>query len=942
MNQILNLKLQMKLILSFVFVVALIGLSGGSGLVFVQRIAASVGAYSDISSPLVEEATILVARMKDMQIALLAALHDGDGAEIQSTEQELSGQWQAIEQGFERLLELSAAGDLDLDITEAVATNKEFRKQAQRLLESLRIRVGKQKEAQQQLRKFNGQREELSTLLSNFARRAETVMGKAEDSSKTSLQFGELDRESLERTLSDTFGSAYPQVRASYNLLAYLTMLQNISAAYIAETDESLLLDIEAQYGAVIQESQTWLKKLNARVTTEEARNDVKLIAEGFHDLEFSALFDGGLFSIHVESLRANERAERLERSIGQNAKQFQVVLLAVADAARNLNKSVSEDTSATVRDSLWAIGIVIVLGLVVGVAFAFFASRSIISPVRTITDRFVRMAQGQHNIKIPFQDQKDEIGELARTLSTFQGISVGAVRAQSALEVASANFMITDEEHKIIAVNTSAREMFHKVEEELRLDLPDFNADALVGSSIDLFQAGMLEQRTSSTQHRLTLGGRSFDLVLTPVLNDQGEHLGSAVEWKDMTQQLAIEQEVAGIVHAAGVGDFGQRLETEGKDGFMLELTKGMNELIETVDTGLSETVRIMSALATGDLTQRMSGEYQGSFLKLKEDANGMGEQIASIAKRISGVTVAVQGATQEIASGVSDLSARTEHQASSLEETTASMEELSATVRQNAENAQEANKVAAAARASAVGGGEIAGRAVEAMGKIEASSRQITEIVGLIQEIAFQTNLLALNAAVEAARAGDAGKGFAVVANEVRALAQRSSQASKDIKELIVNSDDRVREGAEMVKQAGGSLEEIVASVKQVAEFVSEIAAASQEQASGIEQVSNSITNMDEMTQQNAALVEETTAALQSAQSQVEDLRQAVAFFKTGDEGLVPQAAPLGLPAAENPVRQQQDELARMAAAAAGGAALALDLDAEDVDDDEDWQEY
>jgi methyl-accepting chemotaxis protein len=278
--------------------------------------------------------------------------------------------------------------------------------------------------------------------------------------------------------------------------------------------------------------------------------------------------------------------------------------------------------------------------------------------------------------------------------------------------------------------------------------------------------------------------------------------------------------------------------------------------------------------------------------------------------------------------------------------------MEELSATVRQNADNAQEANKASAAARDAAVGGGEISGKAVESMTKIEESSRQITEIVGLIQEIAFQTNLLALNAAVEAARAGDAGKGFAVVANEVRALAQRSSQASKDIKTLIVDSDDKVRAGAEMVKQAGGALEEIVESVKSVADFVSEIAAASQEQASGIDQVSRSITNLDEITQQNAALVEETTAALHSAQSQVDDLRQAVAFFKTGDEDQSPVAAPLGLPAEENPVHQQQDELARLAAATEGGAARALDLEIEEIedkdeaadidDDEEDWQEY
>ena len=237
MNQILKLKLQSKLMLAFALVVVLIGVSGGSGLLFVQRIAASVGVYSEVSSPLVQEATVLVDRMKDMQVALVSALHDDDGAAVQFTEQELAAHEAAIEQGFERLQELSAAGDLDLDISEAVATNQEFRTQAQRLLESLRIRIGKQKEAQQQLKKFNSQREELSTLLSEFARRAEAVMGEVEDSSKTSLQYGALDRKSLEATLSEALDSAYPQVRASYNLLANLTTLQNISATYIAETD---------------------------------------------------------------------------------------------------------------------------------------------------------------------------------------------------------------------------------------------------------------------------------------------------------------------------------------------------------------------------------------------------------------------------------------------------------------------------------------------------------------------------------------------------------------------------------------------------------------------------------------------------------------------------------------------------------------------------------
>ncbi len=400
-------------------------------------------------------------------------------------------------------------------------------------------------------------------------------------------------------------------------------------------------------------------------------------------------------------------------------------------------------------------------------------------------------------------------------------------------------------------------------------------------------------------------LDKQRFDLQLQL----EQEHYRRETEERRRNEETAGE-EVTHIVNAAVAGDFTRRLELANKQGFLRDLSKGMNDLTATVDRGLTETVRMMSALARGDLTQRVEGEFKGSFLQLKNDANTMADKIRAIARRISGASREVQGATREIASGVADLSARTEHQASSLEETSASMVQLATTVRQNSGNAQEANQAAAIASSSAVNGGEIANRAVAAMGKIEDSSRQIGDIVGLIQDIAFQTNLLALNAAVEAARAGDAGKGFAVVANEVRALAQRASQASKDIKGLIVNSDTQVREGVNLVKQAGSSLSEIVASVKKVAGLVSEIAAATQEQSSGIEQVSKAVTGMDQMTQQNAALVEETNAALHSATTQVDELRKVVSFFQTGEQDEVEDH---DQPEPANPVRQQFQTLAR-----------------------------
>ncbi|NNE24867.1 MAG: hypothetical protein HKN11_19890 [Rhizobiales bacterium] len=404
--------------------------------------------------------------------------------------------------------------------------------------------------------------------------------------------------------------------------------------------------------------------------------------------------------------------------------------------------------------------------------------------------------------------------------------------------------------------------------------------------------------------------------------------------------RNAAIQSEIDEALRAAVAGDFSRRIDDSAADGILLDLSKGMNELMAIMDKGLSETVAVVSAMAEGDLSKKIEGDYQGNFATLKDGTNRMGEQMRVFAGQITEASASVHGATTEIAAGVTDLSTRTEHQASSLEETTASMEELSATVRQNADNAQEANQVATAARDTAAIGGEVVGQAVQAMSRIEGSSKQITEIVGLIQEIAFQTNLLALNAAVEAARAGDAGKGFAVGANEVRALAQRAGQASKDIKDLISNSDSQVKEGVDLVNQAGTSLEEIVGSVKKVADFVSEIAAASQEQSSGIDQVSRAINSMEEMTQQNGALVEETTAALQSAQTQVYDLRNVVAFFNTGEEATSPAAGPEPdeAPAIEtddNPVHQQQSTV-RRAVAGGGAAAAAVAIE------DEDWQEF
>ena len=329
--------------------------------------------------------------------------------------------------------------------------------------------------------------------------------------------------------------------------------------------------------------------------------------------------------------------------------------------------------------------------------------------------------------------------------------------------------------------------------------------------------------------------------------------------------------------------------------------------------DAFLKDFGGALDRLAAGNLRDRLNSPLPPQYEPIRHAYNRATERLRQVVVDIGVHAGQIGRTTDRILESSDDLLRHTEEQASSLEETSASMEQMSATVRQNARNAQEASHAAVGARDLALSSSEVASRAVLAMEKIEQSSRRVSEIVVLIEEIAFQTNILALNAAVEAARAGDAGKGFAVVANEVRALSQRSSAALKDIKTLIASSSQDVGEGAQLVKRAGISLNEISHSAKRVSDLVAEIASASQEQASGIEQVGRAVASMDAMTQQNAGLVQDTTTSLQTTQEQVLELLSRVSTFETGQLSQMSPESTSPPPNSGPPMRQGLGERRR-----------------------------
>ena len=626
------------------------------------------------------------------------------------------------------------------------------------------------------------------------------------------------------------------------------------------------------------------------------------------------------------------------------------------------------------------------------GLIGAFLIINTIVKPMRQMVQAMGDIAAGHLDTEVPAIARKDEIGQMLEALRVLQSglIDADRLRAQQAendakavdtarreaeakaeaalaqdrmfteaqrirvaLDNCSTNVMVADVDLNIVYMNGSVTQMMRNAESDLRRVFNGFDANKLLGQNIDIFhknpahQRGMLAKLASTYRTSMSVAGRHFDLVANPVLDPQGNRLGSVVEWKDVTAERAAETEINSVVSAAVAGDFTRRISVDGKDGFVRMLAEAMNTLCETTSSALEDFNANLSALAQGDLTRRISKSYSGMFDEVKSNLNETAERLSGIVTEVVVTANEVTSAASEIAAGTNDLSQRTEQQASNLQETAASMEQMASTIRQNADNAEQANQLAISARSIATDGGAVVSRAVDAMDRIEDSSQKISDIIGVIDEIAFQTNLLALNAAVEAARAGDAGKGFAVVASEVRSLAQRSSAAAKDIKTLIVESGGQVKDGVKLVNNAGNSLNEIVSSIKRVADIVSEIAAASKEQSTGVEEINRAVSQMDEMTQQNSALVEENAAASRTLQEQAQTLHQRMSFFTVDANAGSRISAPAyhapahkPAPAAHHPAPSRPQPAKKVAS---GGGVAKMQSDIQSAfENDADWAEF
>jgi methyl-accepting chemotaxis protein len=538
---------------------------------------------------------------------------------------------------------------------------------------------------------------------------------------------------------------------------------------------------------------------------------------------------------------------------------------------------------------------------------------------------------------------RKHDAEEIAR-VTDARRVAAENLRIRIALDHVTSNVMLADKDNRIAYANHAVVEMLQAAEAHIRKDLGNFNSNALLGQPLEIFckdtalRQSLLNTANNTNRVQFELGSRTFIVTTNPVTDKDGSRLGTVIEWKDKTDEIDFENTIHATINHALNGNLDHRIDVQSQSGNLVNIAVGINKVLGIFQNVIAETGTAVASLAEGNLNRKIAADFQGSYANLKADINNTIDKLVEVVTNIRESAVNVKTGASEISSGNTNLSQRTEEQAASLEETSAAMEQITTTVQHNASNAIQANTLARGARESAENGGDVVNKAISAMQAINDSSNKINDIISVIDEIAFQTNLLALNAAVEAARAGDQGRGFAVVADEVRNLAGRSATAAKEIKELIKDSNEKVREGSRLVNKSGVTLGEIVTAVKKVNDIVAEISTASEEQATGLDEINRAVGEMDSMTQQNAALVEQAAAASEALGTQAETLEALIGFFQIENSAPVERRMVVRAPAARatKPSAHAARKKAVSPAAVARKSHVALD------EDDKKWAEF
>ncbi|CAO5677056.1 MAG: hypothetical protein HEEMFOPI_01057 [Holosporales bacterium] len=567
------------------------------------------------------------------------------------------------------------------------------------------------------------------------------------------------------------------------------------------------------------------------------------------------------------------------------NAKLFahidSVVNKIQEDGTKGLDKTKKDNDILTKKysDYIFISALFYVFLIFLLIFISHFFLKSMLSTLKQMQISVKKLAAGESGVSVPGANRQDEIGEMARSLDVIRVTGRKMNEITIGVECLTTGIVITSPD-RVISYHNKA---FAELVRTCALCFSSFDTSEERFISVEM--TDFLNECTYNKDKNiyvLSKGIYYMEIFASELIGKNDEHIGYIYSFLNKSDERYFQKQLENVVTNLLNGDMSQKINTSQITDNFKSISKHFNQVLDIFNIFIDDIALVFEQVANGVLTAQITKNYEGNFDRIKNNINASIKNLNDIMFKVLVTTKTIHVEIKSIVNGIEDLSARTETQATSLQETAAAMVQLASAVQNNTENALNVREMMSETNSSADNGQRVVELSISAMDNIKSSSKEISKIISLIDEIAFQTNLLALNAAVEAARAGDSGKGFAVVAEEVRNLAQRSTEASKQIKRLIDDSTMQVQSGVELVNETGQNFSTILNSIKQVSTLVSDISTASVEQASTLGQINDAITQMDEITQNNAGLVQKSASSVGSLGKYGNNLLALLAQFK------------------------------------------------------------